>query len=143
MRDTRYPKQPQMPISPLIKRPFLASSLPNWSGDPLNLDEYVIGVLPSEGIGPEIIGVTLDILEHLSNVSAKRFDISIGGKIGLPARIESGNALSREVIEFCQSVFSRRGAILCGPGGGRFVYDLRARFDLFCKFTPIRPTSVA
>ena len=115
--------------------------MPNWSGDPLNLDEYVIGVLPSEGIGPEIIGVTLDILEHLSNVSAKRFDISIGGKIGLPARIESGNALSREVIEFCQSVFSRRGAILCGPGGGRFVYDLRARFDLFCKFTPIRPTS--
>lgn len=130
-----------MPIHPSIERQFFTSSLPDWSGDPSNLDEYVIGVLPGEGIGPEIIGVTLDLLGHISDVSAKRFDISIGGKIGLPARIESGNALSREVIEFCQSVFSRRGAILCGPGGGRFVYDLRARFDLFCKFTPIRPTS--
>jgi 3-isopropylmalate dehydrogenase len=29
--------------------------------------------------------------------------------------------------------------VLCGPAGGRFVYQLRARFDLFCKFTPLRP----
>ncbi|MEW5901693.1 MAG: isocitrate/isopropylmalate family dehydrogenase, partial [Acidobacteriota bacterium] len=33
----------------------------------------------------------------------------------------------------------RGGALLCGPGGGRFVYDLRARFDLFCKISPVRP----
>ena len=31
------------------------------------------------------------------------------------------------------------GALLCGPGGGRFVYDLRAKFDLFCKLVPLRP----
>lgn len=130
-----------MPTNSLINRQFFSSSLPNWSGSTLNLNEYVIGVLPGEGIGPEIIDVTLDILEHISNVSTKRFDISIGGKIGLPAKIESGNALSQEVVEFCQSIFSRWGAVLCGPGGGRFVYNLRAQFDLFCKFTPIRPIS--
>lgn len=129
-----------MPTNSLINRQFFTSSLPDWRGDASNLSEYVIGVLPGEGIGQEIISVTLDILEHISNVSAKRFDISIGGKIGLPAKIESGNALSQEVIEFCQSIFSRRGAVLCGPGGGRFVYNLRTHFDLFCKFTPIRPT---
>src|SRR5208283_5339726 len=26
-----------------------------------------------------------------------------------------------------------------GPGGDRFVYELRKAFDLFCKFTPIKP----
>lgn len=130
-----------MPTNSLINRQFFTSSLPDWSGNASNLSEYVIGVLPGEGTGPEIISVTLDILEHISNFSAKQFDISIGGKIGLPAKIESGNALSQKVIEFCQLIFSRRGAVLCGPGGGRFVYNLRARFDLFCKITPIRPTA--
>ena len=24
-------------------------------------------------------------------------------------------------------------------GGGRFVYDLRAKFDLYCKLVPIQP----
>jgi 3-isopropylmalate dehydrogenase len=129
-----------MPTDSLINQQFFTSSLPDWSGNASNLSEYVIGVLPGEGIGPEIIRVTLDILEHISKVSAIRFDISIGGKIGLPAKIETGNALSQEVIEFCQSIFSRRGAVLCGPGGGRFVSNLRAHFDLFCKFTPIRHT---
>jgi 3-isopropylmalate dehydrogenase len=29
--------------------------------------------------------------------------------------------------------------LFCGPGGDRFVYELRERFNLFCKFTPIQP----
>lgn len=50
-----------------------------------------------------------------------------------------GKALTREVIEWCETIFNDRGAILCGPGGERFVYDMRAHFDLYCKFTPIQP----
>ncbi|HEY9868279.1 MAG TPA: isocitrate/isopropylmalate family dehydrogenase, partial [Candidatus Obscuribacterales bacterium] len=46
--------------------------------------------------------------------------------------------LSQEVTAWCQSIFDRGGAILCGPGGDRFVYDLRRRFDLFCKIVPLR-----
>ncbi|NNC89422.1 MAG: 3-isopropylmalate dehydrogenase, partial [Akkermansiaceae bacterium] len=55
------------------------------------------------------------------------------------AREECGADLSSEVEGFCEDIFSRQGAVLCGPGGGRFVYDLRARFDLFCKLTPVTP----
>ncbi len=42
------------------------------------------------------------------------------------------------MARFCEDVFAASGAILAGPGGGRFVYDLRRRFDLFCKLSPIR-----
>jgi 3-isopropylmalate dehydrogenase len=55
------------------------------------------------------------------------------------ARHKTGNVLTKEVVSFVESVFSERGAVLCGPGGGRFVYDLRSEFDLFCKVTPIQP----
>jgi 3-isopropylmalate dehydrogenase len=47
--------------------------------------------------------------------------------------------LSAEAIDFCRSIFSAGGAVLSGPGGGRYVYDLRREFDLFCKFVPIQP----
>ncbi len=50
-----------------------------------------------------------------------------------------GSALPSEVADFCAEVFENGGAVLSGPGGSRFVYDLRARFDLYCKLTPIAP----
>jgi 3-isopropylmalate dehydrogenase len=62
-----------------------------------------------------------------------------GGAIGRAAETAYGRSLTPEVSGFCESVFADGGAILCGPGGGRFVYDLRARFDLYCKLIPIRP----
>jgi 3-isopropylmalate dehydrogenase len=43
------------------------------------------------------------------------------------------------VIEFAGSLFDRQGALFCGPGGDRFVYEIRRQFDLYCKFTPIEP----
>jgi len=52
---------------------------------------------------------------------------------------ESGEALTQDVSGFCESVFADGGVLLCGAGGGRFVYELRKHFDLFCKFTPVRP----
>jgi 3-isopropylmalate dehydrogenase len=102
--------------------------------------DHVIGVLPGEGIGPEVIGVTLDVLEVVArHTPSRRFCVESGGKIGLPAQQESGRALSDEVIGFCADIFGRQGALLCGPGGGRFVYEMRNHFDLYCKFTPLRP----
>ena len=29
--------------------------------------------------------------------------------------------------------------MFCGPGGDRFVYELRRQFNLYCKFTPLEP----
>jgi 3-isopropylmalate dehydrogenase len=99
----------------------------------------VVGVLPGEGVGPEVIGAALDVLEAVSEASGEAFALRRGGEIGLAARRSAGCDLTPEVTSFCEGVFADGGAVLCGPGGGRFVYDLRAKFDLYCKLAPVRP----
>jgi 3-isopropylmalate dehydrogenase len=116
-------------------------SIPDWQILSDASRPKVLGVLTGEGIGPEIIRVTLDLMEILTRSSSRRIEIQFGGDIGLPAQAKGGQSLSDDVVKFCDEIFSRQGAILCGPGGGRFVYDLRARFDLYCKFTPLKPMS--
>ena len=69
----------------------------------------------------------------------QRFERRTGGPIGRAAEATSGRTLSDDVAAFCEDIFADGGAVLCGPGGGRFVYDLRRRFDLFCKISPLRP----
>ncbi len=97
-----------------------------------------IGVLPGEGVGPEVVGAALTVLSALENGSS-RFAVSTGGPIGRDAEVLSGRALTESVASFCGEVFAAGGAVLAGPGGGRFVYELRRRFDLFCKLSPLRP----
>jgi 3-isopropylmalate dehydrogenase len=115
----------------------LASALPAW-GDVDESRQPVIGVLVGEGIGAEVIAAACMVLDRMGKKTQGTVDLRFGGKIGLPAKAESGAALSGEATDFCEAVFSDGGAILCGPGGGRFVYDLRAHFDLYCKLTPVR-----
>ena len=98
-----------------------------------------VGVLAGEGIGPEVTKAAVDVLRAVGRQSLRPFDVRYGGVIGAASERAYGAALSPEVIDFCESIFCDGGAILCGPGESRFVYDLRARFDLFCKLTPIRP----
>lgn len=129
-----------MPL-PSSRNLRLVSALPEWAAHSPESCPGVIGVLPGEGIGQEIIRVARDLLEVISATTGRQFEIREGGKIGLPAVAESGCALTPEVVKFCASIFADHGAVLCGPGGGRFVYDLRAEFDLYCKFTPIRPAA--
>jgi len=102
-------------------------------------NRFVIGVLPGEGVGPELISVVVDLLQVVAHRWRLDFDIRTGSAIGTTAEKKHGAALTHQVIDFCESLFADGGALLCGPGGSRFVYDLRARFDLFCKFTPVRP----
>lgn len=100
---------------------------------------FLVGVLPGEGIGPEVIAVSLKLLAAIGRHAHCRFEVRQGGKIGLDAQRESGQVLTSAVMGFCEDVFAAGGAILCGPGGGRFVYELRAAFDLFCKLVPLVP----
>ncbi len=119
--------------------PRLVNALRGWKEMESPREPFVIGVLPGEGIGPEIIGASLELLSIIQSANQYRFDIRWGGKIGMEAQKETGRTLTDEVVQFCESVFRERGAILCGPGGGRFVYDLRRQFDLYCKMVPLRP----
>ena len=98
---------------------------------------FLLGVLPGEGIGPAVIQVALDVLSAVREVSGIEIAIEKGGAIGREAESVSGKPLPPEIIDFCTAIFHRGGAILSGPGSGRFVYDLRMQFDLFCKITPL------
>lgn len=100
----------------------------------------LIGVLEGTGIGPEIIGATLQILKSVEQALDLKFEVRHGGLIGEEAIAEYGKWLPEDTMEFCADVFRLGGAILNGPGGGRYVYDLRRRFDLFCKFVPVQPS---
>ena len=110
---------------------------PNTSSQPL----HVLGVIPGEGIGPEVIQASLEVLSAIQLVTGRQFEIVKGGAIGFESEARGEEPLSQSIEEFCRDIFSRRGAVLCGPGGGRFVYALRKKFDLFCKMIPLIPFS--
>jgi 3-isopropylmalate dehydrogenase len=114
----------------------LASALPE---PPVPLARHLVGALPGEGVGPDLVALALRALEPIAAATGTRFEVRTGGAIGTTALRHHGRCLTDEVAGFCSEVFSDGGAVFCGAGGGRFVYELRSRFDLFCKFTPIAP----
>jgi 3-isopropylmalate dehydrogenase len=101
-------------------------------------ESALIGVLPGEGIGPEVVASTLEVLPRLEAAGGRPVALEYGGPIGQAAEREVGSVLPDEVVGFCQDVFERGGAVLSGPGGGRYVYDLRRRLGLFLKISPIQ-----
>ncbi len=99
----------------------------------------LIGVLEGTGIGPTVIDAALQVLQAVEQVAGLQFEVRRGGLIGEDAIQKYGEWLPDSTADFCADIFRRGGAILSGPGGGRYVYDLRRRFDLFCKFVPVKP----
>ncbi len=113
------------------------ASIDRWSsmihetsaGRPSPAGPFPIAVLEGEGIGPEVLSAALEVLEALDEERRSRFRIHL---LEAPESAE-------EVAVACGSLFAEGGAMLAGPMGGRFVYDLRRRLDLFCKLSPIIP----
>ena len=103
-----------------------------------NASPLLIGILRGEGVGPEIIGAALDVLDAVTKAKGLGVQVCEGGPIGRAAEKAFAAALPQNVIDFCEDIFARGGAILHGPGGGRFVYDLRKEFDLFFKINPLQ-----
>ena len=120
-------------------RPRLSENLcvPCAAFDPAAV--HHIGVFLGEGVGAEVVPVAMRMLDLLAAHSAREFQLHQGGLIGLPAKAQCGASLSQEVTAFGEELFASGGAMFCGPGGDRFVYELRARFNLYCKFTPLEP----
>jgi 3-isopropylmalate dehydrogenase len=111
----------------------LTACVPGWERRS-KASRRVVGVLAGEGIGPEVVEASLLALEAVTQRRGLDIEIRRGDPLG--------SGFSDDVAAFCRSIFDAGGALLCGPAGGRFVYDLRQRFDLFCKLVPIRPLPV-
>ena len=99
----------------------LSASLPGHGNTPDSAGDRLIGVLRGEGCGPEVVDAALHILDRVNATASGKIEIQFGGEIGLPAQRLKGKVLTEEITEFCDSVFQRKGAVFCGPGGGRFV----------------------
>lgn len=100
--------------------------------------KVVVGLFPGEGIGPEIVGVCERLLHLLNDRGCFDLELSRGGPIGIEARTTWGADLPEDAVAYAESVFAAGGALLAGAGGGRFVYDMRKRFDLYLKLNPLR-----
>jgi 3-isopropylmalate dehydrogenase len=95
------------------------------------------GVLPGEGIGPEIVAVATAVMAAACRSGGRELELRDGPP---PIAPGAGGSLSEAAADFCRDTFAAGGAVLTGPHGGRWVYELRARFDLFCKLSPLRPS---
>ena len=100
--------------------------------------EPLLGVLRGEGIGPEVVDAALTVVRGLEQAGGRVVGVQVGGAIGREAERAAGAALTEDVVRFCERIFERGGAILSGPGGSRYVYELRTRLDLFLKISPLQ-----
>lgn len=102
----------------------------------------LLGIFNGEGCGPELIRATLRVLDALEQATGLRTERRFGGAIGLKAPGAINGTLTPETIAFCDGVFAAGGAVFSGAAGGRFVYDLRRHYDLYCKIAPLQPDAV-
>lgn len=105
---------------------------------PESTERILVGAIPGEGIGPEVVESALRVLRAVAGAASLSFEVREGGPIGRDGEREYGAALPDPTRDFCAEIFRGGGAVLCGPGGGRFVYELRRVFDLFFKISPLQ-----
>jgi 3-isopropylmalate dehydrogenase len=133
MRQTKPGKETQTRFLSYVTENDARRSL--VTGDTRSL----IGVVEGTGIGREVVGSALQVLAATERTLGLQFEVQASGEIDKEAEPGTGQGLPEGLEKFFAAIFERGGAILSGPGGGRYVYDLRRRFDLFCKFVPVRP----
>jgi 3-isopropylmalate dehydrogenase len=98
-----------------------------------------IGVLPGEGVGPEVVRAALGVLSAVASECG--FEIALREAPPAGDDPSAPRGLTEPEARFCRDTFAAGGAVLAGAHGGRWVYEVRRRLDLFCKISPIRPAS--
>ncbi len=112
------------------------SIVPNWTPAPTATDALRFAVVAGEGIGPQIIDVAVRVVRAAAAAHGLAVDAVVSEPIGAVG--PAGFALDTRAINFYDAAFADGLPVLTGPAGGRFVYDLRARYDLFAKLVPVR-----
>ncbi|MBD1911911.1 MULTISPECIES: 3-isopropylmalate dehydrogenase [unclassified Leptolyngbya] len=96
---------------------------------------YRVAALPGEGIGPEVVEATLEILHGLAGMHgfaiAPQFAL-----IGPPAFAATGHYLPDETLAICE----QSDGILFGAVSKGGLLELRKHFDLFINLRPVRPS---
>jgi len=96
---------------------------------------YRIAALPGEGIGPEVVAATLEILHPLAALHG--FAIAPHqALIGPPAFAATGSYLPPETLAVCE----QSDGILFGAVSKGGLLELRKHFDLFINLRPVKPS---
>src|SRR5437762_1130620 len=109
---------------------------------------YNIAVLPGDGIGPEVIGQGVRVLEKVGERYGHRF-LTTQALVGVAATEAEGDAISDATMELCRN----SDAVLFGAVGGipryegpnakaqpeRALFRLRKELELFANLRPVRP----
>lgn len=101
-----------------------------------------VGVLWGEGVGQEVIAAALEVLESVTGPKSIALNLHEAGRLTGKVKVTGAphRPLTDEILDLCERIFERGGAVIQGPYGGRFVYDLRKHFDLFFKISPLQST---
>jgi 3-isopropylmalate dehydrogenase len=117
-----------------------AQAVPGWEHHCPVAGAATIGVLHGEGIGPEVVQGALAVLEAVGDACTLKYELHVGAPVQRTA--DDTGALGGATEEFFAVMLEARAPIICGAVGGRFVYEVRARFDLYCKLVPVSPSAV-
>ena len=115
----------------------VAASIPRWPDRRVQPAFVRLRAVRGEGVGPEVIDAALHVVARVCAASGLPFEVDAVDMVG--SRNEYGPQVDEDVVDFFTESFDAGLPVLCGPMGGRFVYELRSRLNLFCKFTPVRP----
>jgi len=118
--------------------PAASAVLPAWTAAPGLPGILRLGAVAGQGIGPEVIAAALHVLAAAAAAHDLAVDVVESGPIGADG--PDGFAVDGAAAKYYDAAFAAGMPVLTGPAGGRFVYDLRARYDLFAKLVPVRPT---
>jgi 3-isopropylmalate dehydrogenase len=111
------------------------------------LGTYTITVLPGDGIGSEVTGQAIRVLQAISEQYGHTFTFH-KALVGLAAIEEEGDAISDATMELCR----QSDAILFGAVGGiagqqgknqikpeKALFQLRKDFELYANLRPVKP----
>lgn len=116
--------------------PLARLVLPGWRppspGGPPRL-----ALVAGEGIGPEVMAAASDVLAAVDEALDLGIESTWLPGIGTPGPY--GLTVDPSTRDVIAAALDAGVPVLTGPAGGRFVYELRAQLDLFCKLVPLRP----
>jgi 3-isopropylmalate dehydrogenase len=111
--------------------------------------EKTVAVLPGDGIGPEVTGAAVKVLQSIARRYGHNFHLKYAA-IGGIAVDENENPLPQETIDVCEA----SDAILLGAVGGskwdmypshmrpeKGLLNIRKHFDLFANIRPVKAIS--
>ena len=99
----------------------------------LSKPSYRIVAIPGEGIGPEVVEASLQILQHVAKIEGFTLRVDYGW-LGATAFLQMGSYFPQATVELCDGA----NGIVFGAVSQGGLLELRKHYDFFCNLRPIR-----